>query len=71
MLQDNDIIPFGAYKGKPLSDVPDSWLLWCYNNVNKTPDKRELFEYLEDNIEAIRKNVEAERRRYTQKSFYP
>ena len=67
MLQDSDPITFGAYKGTPLSDVPDTYLLWCYGNVNRTSDKKELFEYLDDNIDAIRKNVEDEKRR----SAYP
>ena len=28
MLYDDDIMPFGKYKGKSLDQVPDSYLIW-------------------------------------------
>lgn len=27
-------MPFGKYKGTPIADIPDSYLIWLHENVN-------------------------------------
>ncbi|MFA5934983.1 MAG: DUF3820 family protein [Candidatus Paceibacterota bacterium] len=53
-MNDNELMPFGKYKGKPMIEVPDEYLLWLYNN-NKVFGN--VLEYIMDNIEAIRANI--------------
>lgn len=46
-------MPFGKYKGTPLGEVPDSYLLWLYENgIQSWP----LKSYIEENLDAIKKN---------------
>lgn len=61
MLTDSDKMPFGKHKGKRLSDVPDDYLLWLYDElkVKCSPFAQPLIEYIEDNYEAIKQNLEA------------
>lgn len=50
---DESIMPFGMFKGSRLIDVPDSYLLWLYEN-----DKMgRLRKYIEENLQAIQNNV--------------
>ena len=53
-MEDDDIISFGAHKGKRLIDVPASYLLWLYDN-----DKcfGELRDYIIENLKVLRKEV--------------
>lgn len=30
-----EIIPFGQYKGELLADIPNDYLVWLYNNLDK------------------------------------
>ncbi len=53
-MSDNDVMPFGKYKGERLSDVPDSYLLWLYQSGSVSG---QLKKYLLDNIESIQFNV--------------
>lgn len=50
-LTDNDLMPFGKYKGDKMINVPASYLLWLYENdkCNGTVKK-----YIEDNLDAIK-----------------
>lgn len=54
MWTDEHKMPFGKYIGQKLIDIPDSYLLWLYENGKNLPTGLRL--YLEDNIEAIKKN---------------
>jgi hypothetical protein len=50
-MDDSTPMPFGMHKGKPLVDVPPSYLLWAYDNLrNMDP---ELRQYIDDNREAL------------------
>lgn len=51
---DDTIISFGLHKGKKLSDVPDSYLLFLYESGKAFGD---LKAYIIDNLEAIRANI--------------
>jgi len=53
-MDDNSIMKFGAHKGKHLRDVPDSYLLWLYENNKCSID---LKEYIEENLDVINKNL--------------
>lgn len=49
-LDDTDPMPFGKYKGKPMQDVPASYLHWLYCAGAKDPVKA----YIEKNLTALR-----------------
>jgi len=50
-MTDNSLMPFGKYKGKPLSDVPDSVLLFLYDRKKLSG---QLKEYVENRIPVLR-----------------
>lgn len=60
-LTDRDKMPFGKHKGLPLSSVPDEYLLWLHSEleVKCSPFAKPLKEYLDENLEAIKANVDA------------
>lgn len=59
MLTDSSILQFGnKHKGKKLADVPDSYLLWIYENLNLPLD---LKQYIESNLDAIKHNTKTKR----------
>lgn len=60
-MNDKSEMPFGKYKGVKLEDVPDEYLLWLYNDgemETHTTKRKELFDYIVDNLDAIKLNVE-------------
>lgn len=54
-LTDKSLMPWGKHKGKQMTDVPASYLLWCYENNKVTEDVKE---YVEDNMIVLRTQVE-------------
>lgn len=48
------VMPFGKYKGKPVSELSDGYLLKLYD-TNKLP--KWLKEYAEENISILRSTV--------------
>lgn len=54
-LTDEDPMPFGKYKGEKMTNVPAEYLLWLYNEDIKPGSVRD---YIEDNLDAIRSEVE-------------
>lgn len=58
-LKDNSPMPYGQYKGNPMSDVPGSYLLWLYDNGKA---HRGVKEYVQDNIKLLEKEAESERK---------
>lgn len=65
-MQDSDLMPFGEHKGKPMANVPDSYLQWCWAyfgpdfKKGKLKDKKNLIrvmEYIQDNLAAINANL--------------
>jgi uncharacterized protein (DUF3820 family) len=61
-------MPFGKYKGRKLADVPARYLLWLYEGeMRDGPLKR----YIDDNIDALRKEEQKEKiNRAMLKSMY-
>ena len=53
-MKDTDLMPFGKFKGFPLADVPDSYLLWLYE---KGKCRGALKLYIHDNLDAIKQNL--------------
>lgn len=53
-MNEDSIMPFGKYKGQTLGEVPDSYLLWLFEN-----DKcfGLLKKYIQDNIDSIKHNI--------------
>lgn len=64
-MDDNSLIPFGMYKGKKLANVPSRYLMWLYDQFKKekkelTSYKKELLKYIEDNMDAMDKELNKE-----------
>lgn len=61
-LTDKDLMPFGKYKDKPLSEVPDWHLAWLKIQFkDKAPNKQTLtqkmlLKYIEKREEDAKKN---------------
>lgn len=53
-MTDDSIMTFGKFAGRKLADVPDSYLLWLYENGKCYGALRD---YIEDNLDAIKKNI--------------
>jgi len=54
MLEDDDLMPWGKYKGKKMQDVPADYLLYMYENNKCGSDVKE---YIEDCIDILKKEV--------------
>lgn len=52
-LSDTDPMPFGKFKGKPMQDVPASYLHWLWNNGAKN-DTLPVANYIRDNLDALK-----------------
>lgn len=57
-FNDNTPMPWGKYKGKPMVEVPDTYLVWLWDDsgFDRTRNAA-LFAYIESNLEAIRHNI--------------
>lgn len=53
-LTDDSLMPFGKYKGKPMADVPASYLLWLWNDglKNKTATS-DVAAYIAENLHCL------------------
>jgi len=58
-MNDNDIMPFGKFKGLKMANVPAKYLLYFYN-ANKC--RGALKEYIKYNLEALELEVEVQER---------
>lgn len=60
-MQDTDLMPFGKFKGTEMIYVPDDHLLWLKNNISPKSytykTHREVFDYIEDNLQSIEREV--------------
>lgn len=65
-LSDDSIMPFGMYKGKPMAEVPDSYLLGLFEKLKADngiyPDSMgdRVRQYVKENLDAIEKNAASE-----------
>ena len=53
-MNDQSLMPWGKYQGKKMNDVPDSYLLWLYENDKCSGDVKI---YIVQNLDAIRANI--------------
>ena len=53
-MKDEDLMPWGIHKGKPMADVPDHYLLWLWD-TNKCSGQVKM--YIKQNLDAIKKNL--------------
>lgn len=63
---DDSPMPFGKHEGKKLVDLPASYLLWLYGEMehqqNRSPTRQAIFDYIEENMSAIESELSEERR---------
>lgn len=58
-FNDEKPMPWGKHKDVKMSDVPDSYLLWIWDNPAIDRQRNAaLFAYIKDNLEAIQANIE-------------
>lgn len=55
-LQDTDPMPFGKYRGKPMQDVPASYLHWLWTNGLSTQKIKPepVGDYIRRNLNALK-----------------
>lgn len=46
-------MPFGKFKGKPMSDVPVSYLHWLWNSGKKEDKQCAVADYIRRNLNAL------------------
>jgi len=61
---DDSLMPWGEHRNKPLSEVPDDYFLFLWERSQRfapgttaRANNKPLFDYIADNIDAIRANV--------------
>lgn len=55
-LEDDSPMPFGQHAGKPMEDVPASYLHWFWHNGNANNHSGALvMAYIEENLMALKK----------------
>lgn len=59
-MTDTDKMPWGKHVGKPMQEVPASYLLYLHENMKDF--KGEVADYIKENLETIKKQVVNERR---------
>lgn len=59
-LTDEDLMPFGKWKGIALANVPADYLLYAYNNFKDL--SQDLKDYIEDNLEVLKKEEKEDRK---------
>lgn len=54
-MDDNSIIPFGKFKGEKLANVPESYLIWLYNEGKCFGALRN---YIEENLDVMKSQID-------------
>lgn len=54
-LQDTDLMPFGKYRGKPMSDVPASYFHYLWTTGLKDHMQSDVAYYIRRNLSALKK----------------
>ena len=57
VLFDDDLMPFGRYKGEYLSDVPASYLHWLWHNTDIQENNLAFANYIWNCQDSIRKEL--------------
>jgi uncharacterized protein (DUF3820 family) len=53
-LSDIDPMPFGKFKGKPMQDVPSSYLHYLWQNGLKDDKQSNVADYIRRNLNALK-----------------
>lgn len=53
-MGDADPMPYGKHKGRPMEDVPGTYLLWLIENDRASPAVKE---YIQHNMDVILKEI--------------
>ena len=66
-LRDEDLMLIGKYKGRPMKEVPASYLLWWYEDkletdsyINISLTFKMLKRYITDNLQFLKEKKEVE-----------
>lgn len=58
-MNDESKMPFGKHKGEKLKDVPASYLIWLFGEMEgKKQSQGPLFQYIKDNLKVLEKEAE-------------
>lgn len=52
-MQDTDPMPYGKYKGRPMSDVPASYFHWLWHNGVGKKRGDPVREYIKANMDSL------------------
>ena len=62
MLEDNSPMPFGKHKNKPMEEVPASYLLWLWDELDQdkilNKHQKAVQDYVKDNWDVLNKEVD-------------
>lgn len=53
-IDDTSPMPFGKYKGKPMQDIPASYLHWLWTSGKKEDKQCEVADYIRRNLNALK-----------------
>lgn len=53
-MSDTDPMPFGKYKGKPMSDVPAHYLHWLWTNGKEHDTVCPVADYIRENLTVLK-----------------
>ena len=59
-MTDEDLMPFGKFKGTAMANVPGRYLLWLHENasIGARNGFPKVFEYILDNLKVIKLEIE-------------
>lgn len=57
-LDDTSPMPFGKYKGMPMSDVPASYLHWFWVNGGDQDYRSSVSDYIRRNIHVLKREYD-------------
>lgn len=55
MLDDCDPIPFGKFRGTPMSEIPASYFHFLWTNGMKDDKRSDVATYIRRNLDALKK----------------
>jgi len=53
-MNDENLMPFGKYKGEKMANVPPDYLIWLYENGKCYG---ELKDYIKDNMDVLKSEI--------------
>ena len=53
-LTDNDVMPWGKYKGVKMANIPASYLIWLYEEKKCSGSVKD---YIEENLDVLKSEI--------------